>query len=173
MTLVLAVVLAITGSGAANANQHEQHVHGTAPTQAATATSTLTAEAVQQLLNGDGMGLAKAAELHGYAGPKHVLELKTELAITAEQERQVVAIRERMLTTARHLGKQIVEAEQALDAAFREGRLTDTQLAARVAAIARLQGDLRAAHLQAHLETKPILTDTQTRKYYELRSKHH
>ena len=173
MTEVLAVVLVIAGIGAAHVTQHEQHVHATAPTQSATATSTLTAEAVQQLLNGDGMGLAKAAELHGYAGPKHVLELKSELGITAEQERQVQAIRERMLTRAKHLGQQIVEAEQALDAAFREGRLSDTQLTARVAAIAKLQGDLRTTHLQAHLETKPLLTDAQTRKYYELRSNHH
>jgi hypothetical protein len=53
------------------------------------------------------------------------------------------------------------------------GKLTESALAARVPAIARLQGDLRLVHLQAHLETKPVLTDAQTRKYYELRNKHH
>jgi hypothetical protein len=173
MKVILAVILAVTAGAAASSTQHEQHVHGTATPQTTNETSALSAEAVQQLLNGDGMGLAKPADMNGYAGPKHVLELKADLEITSEQERRVDAIRQRMLGRARALGQQIVEAERALDQAFKEGRLTDTQLATRVASIARLQGDLRLAHLQAHLETKPVLTDAQTRKYYELRSKHH
>jgi Spy/CpxP family protein refolding chaperone len=156
-----------------NSYQQEQHVHGAAPAGAASATSALSAEAVQQLLNGEGMGLAKPADMNGYAGPKHVLELKAELALTPAQERQVEAVRQRMLGTARQLGQRIVDAERSLDAAFKDGGLTEAQLAARVAGIATLQGDLRLAHLQAHLETKPILSDAQTRKYYELRSKHH
>jgi Spy/CpxP family protein refolding chaperone len=173
MKSVLAITLVIGASVAADSYQHEQHVHGVVPAHSETATSALSAEAVQQLLNGEGMGLAKPAELHGYAGPKHVLELKADLAITPEQEQQVEAIRQRMLNKAKPLGRQIVDAERALDEAFKQGHLTESQLAGRVATIAKLQGDLRQAHLQAHLETKPILTDTQTRKYYELRNKHH
>jgi Spy/CpxP family protein refolding chaperone len=171
MKVVLAVILAVAFSAAGV--RSNQHVHQPAASQSAAATSALSAEAVQQLLNGDGMGLAKPAEMNGYAGPKHVQELKTELAITPEQERQVEVIRQRMLTRATALGQQIVEAERALDAAFKEGRMTPTELSTRVAALARLQGDLRLVHLQAHLETRPVLTDAQTRKYYELRSKHH
>lgn len=173
MKVVLAGVLVVAAGVAASSYQHEQHVHGAVPADAGAATSALSAEAVQQLLDGDGMGLAKPADLNGYAGPKHVLELKSELAITADQERRVEAIRGRMLGKAKELGKQIVDAERALDAAFKDGQLTEAQLATRVASIARLQGDLRLVHLQAHLETKPVLTDAQTRKYYELRSKHH
>jgi Spy/CpxP family protein refolding chaperone len=171
MKVVLAVILAVAFSAAGV--RSNQHVHQPAASQTAAATSALSAEAVQQLLNGEGMGLAKPAEMNGYAGPKHVQELKTELALSPEQERQVEAIRQRMLERATALGRQIVEAERALDAAFKEGRLTPPELSTRVAAIARLQGDLRLVHLQAHLETKPVLTDAQTRKYYELRSKHH
>ena len=37
------------------------------------------------LLAGKGMGLAKAAELNGYPGPAHVLELAGELELSAEQ----------------------------------------------------------------------------------------
>lgn len=173
MKSVLAIILVITASVAARSSQHEQHVHGAVPAQAGTATSALSGEAVQQLLNGEGMGLAKPAELNGYAGPKHVLELKAELGVTPEQERQIEAIRQRMLTKAKLLGQQIVDAERALDAAFKEGRLTAAELADRVTRIGRLQGELRLAHLQAHLETKPVLTDAQTRKYYELRNTHH
>lgn len=32
------------------------------------------------------MGLAKAAELNGYPGPLHVLELAVDLSLTAEQK---------------------------------------------------------------------------------------
>lgn len=174
MKSVMAVILVITASvAAARSSQYEQHVHEAVPAPAGTATSALTAEVVQQLLNGEGMGLAKPADMNGYAGPKHVLEMKSELALTAEQERRVEAVRQRMLDTAKRLGQRIVDAERSLDAAFKEGRLTDAQLATRVAGIATLQGELRLAHLQAHLETKPILSDAQSRKYYELRNKHH
>jgi hypothetical protein len=35
----------------------------------------LSEEDIAALLNGEGMGMAKAAELNGYPGPKHVLTL--------------------------------------------------------------------------------------------------
>ncbi len=37
------------------------------------------------LENGEGMGIVKYAELNGYPGPKHVLELVNELRLTEEQ----------------------------------------------------------------------------------------
>ena len=45
----------------------------------------LSAQEVSDLLAGKGMGFAKAAELNGYPGPKHVLELAGPLALTPEQ----------------------------------------------------------------------------------------
>jgi hypothetical protein len=44
------------------------------------------------LLKGEGMGMAKAAELNGYPGPTHVLTLAKELALTESQLQQVTAI---------------------------------------------------------------------------------
>lgn len=150
-----------------------QHVHPpAAPGDQSGATTALSADAVNQLLAGDGMGLAKAAELNDYPGPKHVLELKAALGVTPEQERQIEAIRQQMLSRARALGHEIVSAERALDAAFKAGTITETGLAERVGAIARLQGDLRTAHLRAHLATKPLLSAEQVRKYYEHRRAH-
>lgn len=147
-----------------------QHVHQVPASEVQTsATASLTAHAVQQLLNGEGMGLAVSAELNEYPGPKHVLDLEKELAITAEQRRQVEEIRARMLAAAAPLGRQIVDAERALDSAFRSGRITETELAERLGAIGRLQGDLRLVHLRAHLLTRPVLTAGQIRRYYELR----
>jgi hypothetical protein len=148
-----------------------QHVHqGPATEVQAGATSSLTAEAVQQLLDGEGMGLARSAELNEYPGPKHVLDLETALALTPDQRRQVEEIRARMLAAATPLGRRIVDAERALDTAFRSGRITETALAEHLGVIGRLQGELRSVHLRAHVLTKPVLTAGQIRRYYELRS---
>ena len=167
-TVVTFVIYLVLGPVAA-----AQHVHPPSDGRdSAVATTALTADAVRQLLAGDGMGLARPAELNDYPGPKHVLELKTALGITGEQERQVEAIRQQMLSRATVLGDEIVNAERALDAAFKAGRITDTELAERVGAIARLQAELRTAHLRAHLATRPLLSAEQVRKYYEHRRAH-
>jgi hypothetical protein len=44
----------------------------------------LSNEEIDRYLSGDGMGLAKAAELNHYPGPRHVLELADQL----QQRRQ-------------------------------------------------------------------------------------
>jgi Spy/CpxP family protein refolding chaperone len=148
-----------------------QHVHpapAPAPAAIATATSSLTVEEVQQLLDGDGMGLAKAAELNGYPGPKHALERADPLGLTDDQRAKITAIRERMLSEARRLGRAIVGQERALDEAFRSRSIDRDDLAGRVQAIGALKAELRAAHLAAHLESVTVLSVEQVRKYYEL-----
>ena len=47
--------------------------------------SALAPQDVNALLAGQGMGLAKAAELNGYPGPLHVIELAGPLSLTSEQ----------------------------------------------------------------------------------------
>lgn len=160
-------------SGALAAAALAQHADHAAHQRSGAATSSLTAEAVQQLLDGEGMGLARAAELNGYPGPKHVLELEGPLALTAAQKQKVESIRQQMLDAARPLGRSIVEAERALDAAFVSDRITEQDLASRTAAIGQLQAQLRAAHLHAHLLTKALLTKDQVARYVELRRAHH
>jgi Spy/CpxP family protein refolding chaperone len=168
-SLIQASLLSLAFSAAVFA----QHEHHAASSKDSASTSALTAEAITQLLAGDGMGLARPAELHGYPGPKHVLELKDALGITAEQAGRLEAIRQKMLEAARPLGRAIVDAERALDAAFSGGQISESDLAARTAAIAELQGRLRRVHLQAHLETKPLLSQEQVAKYTELRRANH
>jgi Spy/CpxP family protein refolding chaperone len=146
-----------------------QHVHpAPAPATIAAATSSLSAEDVQQLLDGEGMGLAKAAELNGYPGPKHVLERAAHLDLTDDQRAKIEEIRERMLGEARRLGKEIVDAERALDEAFRSRSVDGGSLTARTAAIGALQARLRATHLAAHLESVTVLTPAQVKHYYEM-----
>jgi Spy/CpxP family protein refolding chaperone len=148
-----------------------QHVHpapAPATNLSTAATSSLSAEEVQQLLDGEGMGLAKAAELNGYPGPKHVLERAAHLALADDQRAKIEGIRERMLAEARRLGKEIVDAERALDDAFRSRSIDRASLAARTEAIGALQARLRAAHLAAHLESVTVLTPAQVKHYYEM-----
>src|SRR5438477_9111603 len=64
----------------------------------------LSGEDIAALRNGDGMGLAKAAELNGYPGPRHVLALARELRLSETQSAQVTGIRDRMRAAARPLG---------------------------------------------------------------------
>ena len=129
----------------------------------------LSAEDVAALLKGEGMGMAKAAELNGYPGPVHVLMLAKELKLTEGQRQQVQAIFDRMNAAARPLGAKLVEREQALDRLFASGEITADRLAAETAAIGELQGQLRSVHLAAHLETRPLLNPEQIARYQHLR----
>ncbi len=121
------------------------------------------------LLAGKGMGLAKAAELNGYPGPAHVLELAADLGLSAEQRQRTQAVWQTMDARARTLGQQVVDAERELDALFASKQVTRERLATQLDRSGALQAELRAAHLEAHLEQARILTPEQTRRYAALR----
>jgi len=54
--------------------------------QESRAIKALSPQEISDYLSGKGMGLAKAAELNGYPGPAHVLELAAQLDLTPEQK---------------------------------------------------------------------------------------
>ncbi|MEY9559504.1 hypothetical protein ABIA26_001845 [Sinorhizobium fredii] len=56
----------------------------------------LSPEDVAELEKGGGWGLAKAAELNGMPGPSHVLKMKREHGLTAEQEAQTQSVFRKM-----------------------------------------------------------------------------
>jgi Spy/CpxP family protein refolding chaperone len=132
----------------------------------------LSAEDIDAYLTGQGMGFAKAAELNGYAGPKHVLELAAELDLTAEQRTRTQALFASMQTKAVALGRQLVDEERKLDRLFAGASITQDSLQQSVARIGELQADVRAAHLEAHLEQVKILTPEQRAHYLRLRGYH-
>ena len=132
----------------------------------------LSAEDVDAYLTGQGMGFAKAAELNGYAGPKHVLDLASELALTAEQRTRTQALFASMQTKAVVLGRQLVDEERKLDRLFASTSITRGSLQESVARIGELQAGVRAAHLEAHLEQAKILTPEQRSHYLRLRGYH-
>jgi Spy/CpxP family protein refolding chaperone len=129
----------------------------------------LSSAEIQGYLSGSGMGLAKAAELHHYPGPKHVLELAEQLHLTAHQRTQTHAIYALMRQEAIRLGTLLVEEERRLDRLFATQTITEERLQEVTSAIARYQGQLRAVHLRAHLAQRRLLTAQQIQHYDALR----
>jgi len=129
----------------------------------------MSAEEVQAYLSGEGMGLAKAAELNGYPGPAHVLELASQLELTPEQRAQTEATLASMNAKAVSLGRALVEAERELDRLFATKTASPELVAATLEDVGALQSKVRGAHLEAHLAQMQILTSDQTARYIHLR----
>lgn len=128
---------------------------------------------IAALRKGEGMGMAKAAELNGYPGPAHVVQLAAQLGLTEAQRRDVQAIFDRMSAAAKPLGMELIERERALDQLFANRDITADGLTAATAAIGEVQGRLRAVHLAAHLETRALLNPDQIGRYQRLRGYGH
>lgn len=129
----------------------------------------LDADLVAGLLAGRGLGYAKAAELNRYPGPLHVLELARSLGLSEPQMASTRGIHQRMEAAARALGADLVEAEAALDALFRDGAATPDAVDAALDTIAALQARLRGVHLKAHIEQRAVLGPEQVQRYVQLR----
>jgi hypothetical protein len=129
----------------------------------------LSEDDIAGLLAGQGAGLAKAAELHGYPGPAHTLELKGPLGLTAKQ---IVATEELMAAhkaRARELGEAVVQAELELDTLFAARQATPAKVHEATRNVALLQAKLRAEHLNTHLAQTALLSPEQALRYAELR----
>ena len=129
----------------------------------------LSDQQIDDLKNGRGMGLALAAELNGYPGPLHVLELADRLGLTQDQKAKVQHLFDAMKEESVPLGVKLIEQEQELDRLFVARTVTPDALKAATSAIAATQGQLRESHLQYHLFTAALLTETQMQQYAALR----
>jgi hypothetical protein len=168
--LIVTLTLATTTSIAfAQHGQHGQHESPYRAHQAAG--SSLSAKELADLEAGNGMGLARAAELNGYPGPRHVLDAANDgkLTLTADQREAVEEVFASMQRDAQAIGKHLIAEERALDGVFRSGRISEAEVGERVKKLATMQGHLREVHLRAHLATKALLTDAQIARYNELR----
>ena len=132
----------------------------------------LSDQEIQDLLEGRGMGLAKAAELNSYPGPLHVLQLADRLGLSDAQRAATDALYAAMHQKALPIGRQIVEAERTLDRAFADRSIEPAMLRSQIAAIAILQGNLRVVHLETHLAQRSVLTPEQISRYDALRGYH-
>jgi Spy/CpxP family protein refolding chaperone len=129
----------------------------------------LATEEIQGYLSGNGMGLAKAAALNHYPGPRHVLDLADQLQLSVEQRRHTQSLFEDMRTEAVRLGQQLIARERHLETLFAAGTITEAQVEALVADIATIHGQLRTVHLRTHLAQRHLLTSEQLRRYDALR----
>ena len=129
----------------------------------------LSADEVEALLAGKGMGYARAAELNGFPGPAHVLELAGDLRLTDEQRRSTESLFASMQAKARSAGTALVDEERRLDRLFASKQAEPDSLAAVLARIGELQAQVRGAHLEAHLAQARILTPEQNERYVALR----
>lgn len=129
----------------------------------------LSSQEIDDLTAGRGMGFAMVAELNGYPGPKHLLELAEPLELAPEQVRAIRAVYDEMHERAVELGQRLVSGEQALDRAFAAEAITEMDLEQRLTALAALRADLRFAHVRAHLAAREIVTAEQRAHYDRLR----
>lgn len=124
---------------------------------------------VSGLLAGHGAGLAKAAELNGYPGPVHVLELSEELRLS---EAQAIATRNLMdqhKREASRLGAALLDAEHHLDRIFAKREATPQAVDQATARVGELQAQLRAEHLKTHIAQTVLLDARQVQRYASLR----
>jgi Spy/CpxP family protein refolding chaperone len=162
-----ALVLCALGFPLAAAAQ--QHGHSPYAGLESREIKTLSEADLDELRHGAGWGLALAAELNGVPGPAHLLDLQDELGLSADQVSAIEAIFEDMQTEAREAGVRFIDAEAAIEAAFRAGDLDPDRLRALIDAAAEARAELRFIHLSRHLETPPLLAVEQIARYNELR----
>jgi LTXXQ motif family protein len=170
---IFILISALTGPAIAQHHYHgKQHGQHSAAPYAGLQQRDIKAlddKQIADLRNGRGMGLALAAELNGYPGPLHVLELKDQLQLTIDQRQRFQQLFDSMKAEAIAVGEKLVADERALDRRFAEGGMTPETLAALTTTIGETQGQLRAVHLKYHLTSAELLSTEQRQRYAHLR----
>ena len=131
--------------------------------------TSLSDQDIAALQDGSGWGLALPAELNGYPGPAHVLELSDELDLSDDQKQQATSIFEEMRADAITKGEALIVAEYKLDQGFKSGDLDETSLKQLIDNAEAARADLRFVHLSRHLMTLEFLDDEQVTAYAVLR----
>lgn len=162
---VATAVLQLSSAGLAQEGQPHQPYAELTPRSV----KALSEQQIEDLRAGRGMGLALAAELNGYPGPRHVLEHADALGLSVAQREQTEALFEAMLAETTGLGEQLIQQEAELDELFASRSITPEALSATTGTIGATLGALRGAHLRYHLAMMEVLTPEQVRRYGELR----
>jgi hypothetical protein len=163
MRLAIAALAVVMSSGFALAQQQSYAGLQTRSIK------TLSEQQIADLRAGRGMGLALAAELNGYPGPIHAIELADQLRLTTEQVSKLKALFEAMKAETIPLGATLISQERGLNDDFAGHTITLASLETTTARIGATQAALRAAHLKYHLSTVAILSPEQVARYNQLR----
>ncbi len=160
----------------AGATHHEhgaaapaKHAHGVYAGMQGRAIKALSEQQLSDLRDGKGMSLALPAELNGYPGPSHALELAEPLKLTAEQKMRTQALFAQMQQEAKAAGEEVIAAEAGLDALFKAKTATPGALRTATHNAAVAQGQLRETHLRYHLAMVELLSPEQVASYNRLR----
>ncbi len=130
--------------------------------------SALSEDEVAGILDGKGMGFALPAELNGYPGPMHILELANRFKLSEVQRAGVEVLFAKMKERAREAGRRYVDAETAVGDAFR-ARADRATIVRLVEAADHPRAQKRLAHLEAHIDARALLSEDQLKLYAELR----
>jgi hypothetical protein len=132
----------------------------------------LSSEDIESLETGTGDafgGMAKLAELNGYPGPRHVLDLGKELGLTTAQKENITMIYNYMKREALKLGQEILQIEKTANELFDNKSISDSELQRLIIKSAENYGKLRYIHLTTHLKMMDILSQEQIILYNTLR----
>ena len=171
MVRLLSLAILILGLSPATLAQHHQHPGGHSPYAGfeKRPLKALSEQQLDDLKQGRGMGLALPAELNGYPGPVHVLELADQIDLSSDQKRRMEELHADMKAEAMDLGRHLIEQETALDEQFAQHKITLNSLSDLTSAIGVTQAKLRNAHLKYHLLTVDVLKPDQVKTYNMLR----
>jgi len=126
-------------------------------------------DTIEGYLTGKGLGQALPAELNGYPGPRHTIDMAEDLELTEEQLAQVQALFDDMQSAVIPLGEKYLESVAELELTFREGTITDEYLQSQLEKITGIEEQMRYVHLSTHLATIDILSHDQIMQYNMMR----
>jgi LTXXQ motif family protein len=178
VVLIILVVDFSTHSLYAQNSLHSGHVTNTNNTiskytgQENRIIKSLSPEDIESLQTGTGDafgGMAKLAELNGYPGPRHVLDLANELELSNRQKENITTIYDNMKNKSVELGQEILNVEKIANEEFINKTITDSQMKQLIFKSSEIYGQLRYAHLSTHLKMLAILTPEQVNLYNNLR----
>lgn len=167
--ITLGSIFVINCSSVSTAQQSPSKYHSAYSGQEKRKIKSLSKSDLDELRSGKGWGLAKVAELNGFPGPSHLLEMKEEIKLSKEQLNQIEQLYAQMKKEAISLGLKLIELEKELDESFANKTINENRLAKLLEKIAKVYRDIRYIHLSVHLKTPKILTIEQINTYNKLR----
>lgn len=168
IVLTGATVFAASALAQHAGHQHTQHSQPYAEL-IARPIKAFSSDQLADLKAGRGMGLSLPAELNGYPGPKHVLELAGQLGLDDAQREVAARLIASMQSEAVGTGTTLIELERRLEALFADQSAKSADVQNLTNQIGAAQSRLRSIHLEAHLRMRGALSPEQIRRYAILR----
>ena len=165
----LTTILLCVATNASAQHQHDSKNHQPYADLKGRDIKALSQQKINDLKSGKGMSLALAAELNGYPGPAHVLELADQLKLNEQQKKRMQEMFKAMTKETRTLGIMVIEEEKKLNKLFKNKLANEQNLKEATLKIGEAQAKLREAHLRYHLLTTVILSKEQIDTYNRLR----